>query len=91
MPNRKGAIHMNKMEDLLGAARFSELLRKRERENEKSKLLWVLAIIGAIAAVAAIAYAVYRFFTPNYLEDFEEDFDEDFDDDFFDEEDSVEE
>lgn len=31
--------------------------------------MWVLAIIGAVAAVAGIAYAVYRFFTPDYLED----------------------
>ena len=36
------------------------------------------------------AYAVYSFFTPDYLEDFEEDFDDDFDDDFFDDEDEVE-
>ena len=33
--------------------------------------------------MAGIAYAVYRFFTPDYLEDFEDDFDDDFDDDFF--------
>ena len=43
-----------------------------------------------LSAVAAIAYAVYSFFTPDYLEDFEEDFDDDFDDDFFDDEDEVE-
>ena len=38
-------------------------------------------------AVAGIAYAVYRYFTPDYLDDFDdEDFeDEDFDDDFEDE------
>ncbi|MBF1261482.1 MAG: DUF4366 domain-containing protein, partial [Lachnoanaerobaculum sp.] len=42
-------------------------------------------IIGAIAAVAGIAFAVYKFFTPDYLEDFEEDFDDDFDYDFDDE------
>ena len=41
----------------------------------------------AVAAVAGIAYAVYRYFTPDYLDDFDdEDFeDEDFDDDFEDE------
>ncbi len=44
-----------------------------------------MAIIGAIAAVAGIAFAVYKFFTPDYLEDFEEDFDDDFDYDFDDE------
>ena len=37
----------------------------------------------------AIAYAVYCFFTPDYLEDFEEDFDDDFDNDFFSDEDEV--
>ena len=64
-----------------------ELLKQRERENEKPKnvILWVLAIVGAVAAVAGIAYAVYRFVTPDYLEDFEDDFDDDFDDYFEDE------
>ena len=51
--------------------------------------MWVLAIIGAVAAVAGSAYAVYRFFTPDYLEDFEDDFDDDFDD-YFEDEDNEE-
>ena len=58
-----------KIEDLLAA------LKKKEDEKEKNTVLWVLAIIGAVAAVAGIAFAVYRFFAPDYLEDFEEDFD----------------
>ena len=53
-------------------------------ESQKNKGIWVLAIIGAVAAVAGIAYAVYRFFTPDYLEEFEDDFDDDFDDYFSD-------
>lgn len=43
-------------------------------------MIAVLAVIGAVAAVAAIAYAVYRYFTPDYLEDFDDD---DFEDDDF--------
>lgn len=72
---------MNKIDEVL------ELLKQRERENEKPKnvILWVLVIVGAVAAVAGIAYAVYRFVTPDYLEDFEDDFDDDFDDYFEDE------
>ena len=67
-----------------------------EKEKKCSPLLWILAIVGFVAAVAGIAYAVYRYFTPDYLEDFEdedyddddfEDEDEDFEDDFFEEED----
>ena len=37
---------------------------------------------------AAMVYAVFRFVTPDYLEDFEDDFDDDFDD-YFDEDDQV--
>ena len=72
---------MNKIDEVL------ELLKQRERESEKPKnvILWVLAIVGAVAAGAGIAYAVYRFVTPDYLEDFEDDFDDDFDDYFEDE------
>ena len=42
-----------------------------------------------IAVVAAAVYAIYRFMTPDYLEDFDDDFDDDFDEDFFDDEDIV--
>ena len=55
---------MNKIDELLAA------LQKREDEKHKNTLLWILAVIGAVSAVAAIAYAVYRYFTPDYLEDF---------------------
>ena len=63
---------MNKIDEVL------ELLKQRERESEKPKnvILWVLAIVGAVAAVAGIAYAVYRFVTPDYLEDFDDYFED---------------
>ncbi len=78
---------MAKMEELINLSRLNDLLNKKEEEEKKKNcILWVLAIIGAVAAVAAIAYAVYRFFTPDYLEDFEDDFEDEFDDDFFEDE-----
>ena len=69
---------MNKLEDMIAASKLSDLLHKKDDEKAKNTVLWILAIVGAVAAVAGIAYAVYKFFTPDYLEDFEEDFDEDF-------------
>ena len=81
---------MNKVEEIIAATRLNDLINRKEEEDKNCKtVLWALAIIGAVAAVAAIAYAVYCFFTPDYLEDFEEDFEDDFDDDFFNEEDQV--
>ena len=79
---------MSKVEELIAESQLSEILHKNEAEKQKNTVIWVLAIIGAAAAVAAIAYAVYRFFTPDYLEDFEDDFDDDFDD-YFSEDDQV--
>ena len=76
----EGVGIMNRIEDLVAA------LQKREEEKNKNTVLWILAIVGAVSVVAGIAYAVYRFFTPDYLEDFEEDFDDDFDDYFEDDE-----
>ena len=79
------------MEDFLTATKLNELIHKKEiEEKNKNTVLWILAVIGAVAAVAGIAYAVYRFFAPSYLDEFEDDFDDDeFDDDFFDEEDDT--
>ena len=79
---------MSKVEEFIAETKLNELLRKKEDDKQKNTVLWVLAIVGAIAAVAGLAYAVYRFFTPDYLEDFEEDFDDDCDD-YFSEEDQV--
>ena len=77
-----GKEALSRVEELMNTSRINELIHKREEdEKKKNCILWVLAIIGAVAAVAGIAYAVYRFFTPDYLEDFEDDFDDDFDDD----------
>ena len=79
---------MSKVEEFIAETKLSDLLHKKEAESQKNKVIWVLAIIGAVAAVAGIAYAVYRFFTPDYLEEFEDDFDDDFDD-YFSEDDQV--
>lgn len=87
--SRKGRGHMNKLEDMIAASKLNELLHKKDDEKVKNTLLWVLAVVGAVAAIAGIAYAVYKFFTPDYLEDFEEDFEDDFDDDFFGDDDEV--
>lgn len=78
---------INKLDEVLDNTRVSAFLgKKKEEEKKKNTILWVFAIIGAIAAVAGIAYAVYRYLTPDYLEEFEDDFDDDFDDDFFEDE-----
>ena len=86
---------MNRVEDFLNAAKTNEMLGellhiKKEEEKKQNVLMWVLIAIVAVLAVAGIAYAVYRFFTPDYLEDFDEEFDDDFDDDFFDDEEEAE-
>ena len=57
-------------------ANLCDLINKKEEKKECNVLVWMLAIIGAVAAIAAIAYAVYRYLTPDYLEDFEDEFEE---------------
>ena len=76
---------MNRIEDLLA------LMQKKEEEKHKNAILWVLAVIGAVTAVAGIAYAVYRYLTPDYLEDFEDDFDDYFEDEDLEDEKETEE
>ena len=76
-----------KLEDVMAALK----LKKELDEENKKKVICILAVIGAVLAVVAIAFAVYRFFSPDYLEDFEEDFDEDFDDYFEDDDEEAEE
>lgn len=57
-------------------------------EKKSNGLLKFFAFIGVLAVIAGIAYALYKYFTPDYLEDDDDDddFDDDFDDFFEDEE-----
>lgn len=73
---------MNKVEEMLSASKLNEILRKRDDDKIKKTILWILAVVGIVVAVAGIACAVYRFFTPDYLDEF----DEDFENEYFDEE-----
>lgn len=86
---------MSRVEDFINSTKTNEMLGellhiKKEEEKKQNAVMWIFIIVGAVIAVAGIAYAVYRFFTPDYLEDFDEDFDDDFEDDFFDDEDEEE-
>lgn len=68
-------------------AKLDELLEvMKKKEEKKNCVVWVLAIVGAVVLVAAIAYAVYRYLTPDYMDDFDDDFDDDFEDDDLEEE-----
>lgn len=86
----KVGILMNKvkLEEVIAMLKANDILKKHEEEEVKKShtVLWVFAIIGAVVAIAGIAYALYLYFTPDYLEDFEDDFDDDFDDDFYEDE-----
>ena len=91
----KRGITVKKFDDVMNMLQANELLnkellKKKEEENAGKKFLWIFAIIGGVAAVAMIAYAVYRYMTPDYLEDFDDDFEDDFEDDYFDDEDEAE-
>ena len=69
---------------LLAATKLGAMLKKEEEEKKKSKVCWIVGSILAVLAVAGIAYALYKYFTPKYCDEFDDDFeDDDFDDDFF--------
>ena len=76
---------MARLDEIMEAIKTNEIL-KRKDDRKNNWIFWALAIIGAVVVIAGIAYAVYRYLTPDYLEDF----DDDFDDDFFDDEEEAE-
>ena len=66
---------MNK-DELVGIAKLTDFLRRKEDDEKKSRLLWILAIIGAVIAVIIIVRCIYKFFAPDYMDDFEDDLEE---------------
>ncbi len=55
-------------------------------KEAKNAFLSVALIVGVLTIIVGICIAVYKYLTPDYLDDFD-DYDDDFDDSFFDEED----
>lgn len=47
-------------------------MKKCCEEKCSKKLYWIFAIVGFVAVVAGIAYAVYRYCTPDYLDEFDD-------------------
>ena len=76
---------MEKIGEMVSASKLSNILSKRDDDKMKKTIIWVLAIVGVVAAIASIAYAVYRWATPDYLDDFEDDFEDEFEDECFEE------
>ena len=68
------------LDEIMDAIRANEILRRKD-DRKNNWIFWALAIVGAVVVIAGIAYAVYRYLTPDYLEDFDDDFDDDFEDD----------
>ena len=57
-------------------------------EEAKNAFLSIALIVGVLTIIVGICIAVYKYLTPDYLDDFD-DYDDDFDDSFFDEDDDA--
>ncbi len=62
------------------------LLKEQKTIKKKSPLHRLLVFLCVTAALAALVFAVYRFFAPDYSEDFEDDFDDEEFEEYFDDE-----
>lgn len=69
---------MKSMRDGIEDSRMYQMLVRKERKDVGNTILWIIGIIATIAAVAGIAYAVYRYFSMDYMKDFSDDFEEDY-------------
>ena len=80
---KKEGVNMKSWDDVVEFLQEKNLLgrtcclKKKEEEKKSNVWVWVLAIVGGIAVIAGIAYAVYRYLTPDYMDDFDDDFDDD--------------
>ena len=76
------------MKNFIDELKIAKLLKKEEKKC--NPVVVVLVVIGVLVVIAAAAYAIYRFFAPDYLGDFEdEEFEDEFDEDFFEDDEIV--
>ena len=78
---------MNNLKDIIDDFKIRKIVKEEKKCNP---IVIALVVIGVIVLIAAAAYAIYRFFAPDYLEDFEDDeFEDEFDEDFFEDDDII--
>ena len=53
----RACMEMNRIEELLATTKLNDMMHKKD-DDQKTTVLWILAIIGAVAAVAAIAFSI---------------------------------
>ena len=82
---------MNKLDEILAIVKENAGITEKKKEKKCNVIVCVLGVIAGIALIAGIVYAIYRFFAPSYLEDFDDDYEDDFDDDFFEDEEDEDE
>lgn len=74
---------MERLEDIIALKRIKELIQGKEEEEKVSCACYVVGIILAVLALVAFCYAVYKYFKPDNVDDFDSEFDDEFDDEFF--------
>ena len=74
---------MKNIDDIQSLAKFTNIIRKDEQKSAVKK---VIVAAGVLAVIAAVAFCIYKFFAPDYMDDFDDKFEDDFDDNFFDDE-----
>ena len=78
---------MNNLRDIIDDFKIRKIVKEEKKCNP---IVIALIVIGVLVVVAAAIYGVYRFFKPDFLEDFEDDeFEDEFDDDFFEDDDII--
>lgn len=86
------ALGVAKANDVLNTIKAADFLKKKEQEEKKCNTIAIVCgIVLGVAAIASIAYALYLYFAPDYLDDFEDeweddDYEPDFEDEFFEDE-----
>ena len=82
-------VNLAKANEIIGNIKAADFLKKKEEEERRcNTVAIVITVILSIVAICAIAYALYLYFAPDQLDDFEDDWEDDeyepdFEDEFF--------
>jgi hypothetical protein len=69
-----------KLNELWEDAKIRDFLEKEDEKKSHKKLFTILGVCGIIALIAGVAIFLYKYFAPDYFDDFDDEFDDDDDD-----------
>jgi hypothetical protein len=94
IPGKRGQeklLNDVKASDILAAVKLNEIVEDGGKKRTAEIVKIVLIVLAIVSVAALVVVAIYKYLTPEVIDDYEDELEDELDNDFFEDEDDEEE